>query len=79
MEKTLQIFCCYARADQSYVLELRKWVAPLQREGLIVLHSDIDISPGEEWESEIQHYLHAAHVILLLIILLPPHTAIARK
>lgn len=67
MEKPLHVFCCYARADQSYLLELRKRLIPLQREGLIAIHTDIDVSPGEEWEPKIQQYLNTAHVILLLV------------
>jgi WD40 repeat protein len=67
MEKPLHVFCCYARTDQSYLLELNKRLVPLQREGLIVVHADINISPGEDWEQKIHHYLDTAHVILLLV------------
>ena len=67
MEKPLHIFCCYARLDQSYLIELRNRLIPLQRAGLIIVHADIDISPGEDWEPKIHHYLNTAHVILLLV------------
>ena len=67
MEKPLHVFCCYARTDQSYLFELNKRLIPLQREGLIVVHADINISPGEDWEQKIYHYLNTAHVILLLV------------
>src|SRR5712692_9990996 len=67
MEKPLHVFCCYARTDQSYLFELNKRLIPLQREGLIVIHADINISPGENWEQKIHHYLNTAHVILLLV------------
>lgn len=67
MEKPLQVFCCYARTDQLYLLELKKRLIPLQRENLIIVHTDIDISPGEEWEQKIHHYLTTAHIILLLV------------
>ncbi len=67
MEKPLHVFCCYARADQSYLFELNKRLIPLQRDGLIIVHADINISPGEDWEQKIHHYLNTAHVILLLI------------
>jgi molecular chaperone DnaK len=67
MEEPLRIFCCYARKDQSFLLELKGWLKPLQRAGLITIHADIDISPGEEWEQTINHHLNTAHIVLLLI------------
>lgn len=67
MEKPLQVFCCYARTDQSYLLELKKRLLPLQRDGLIAINADINISPGEDWEQQIHYYLNTAHIILLLI------------
>lgn len=56
MKKPLQVFCCYARKDQSFLLELKDWLKPFQRAGLITIHADVDISPGEEWEQHIIHY-----------------------
>src|SRR5579862_3398989 len=67
MEKPLQVFCCYARTDQSYLLELKKRLLPLQRDGLIAIDADINISPGEDWEQRIHYSLNTAHIILLLI------------
>ena len=67
MEKPLQVFCCYAREDRPSLLSLKKHLRPLQREGLIIVQADIDVSPGEEWEQKISHYLNTAQIILLLI------------
>jgi tetratricopeptide (TPR) repeat protein len=67
MEKPLRIFCCYARADQAYLLALRNHLMPLQRTGLLTTHADIDISPGENWQQKIRSYLNTAHIILLLV------------
>jgi WD40 repeat protein len=67
MEKPLQVFCCYAREDQPFLLTLRKHLRSIQREGLITVQADIDISPGEAWEQKINHYLNTAQMILLLI------------
>ena len=67
MQKPLHIFCCYARADQPYLLELRNRLIPFQRAGLITVHADIDISPGENWGQKIRSYLNTAHIILLLV------------
>jgi hypothetical protein len=39
----------------------------LQRQGLIGVWHDSDISPGTEWEQEISKHLNEAQIILLLI------------
>lgn len=39
----------------------------LQRENLIKIKADIDITPGKEWEREINHGLEEAQIILLLV------------
>src|SRR5215471_21710359 len=67
MEKSLHVFCCYARKDQQWLLELKTHLAPLQREGLITLWDDMDICPGDEWEKEIRGHLETAQIILLLV------------
>jgi nucleoside phosphorylase len=65
--RKVEIFCCYARKDQSLLLELTTHLAPLQREGLITLWADIDINAGAEWEKEIHRHLNTASIILLLV------------
>lgn len=39
----------------------------LQRQGIIDVWNDADISPGSEWEEEIKQHLDTAHIILLLV------------
>ncbi|HEU5381515.1 MAG TPA: 4'-phosphopantetheinyl transferase superfamily protein [Ktedonobacteraceae bacterium] len=63
----LRIFFCYAQKDEKLFLELRKHFTGLQREGLIELWHDQDISAGKEWEPETISQLNSAHIILLLI------------
>ncbi len=67
MVSPLEIFCCYARKDQSLLKELKIHLSPLQRRGLITIWSDIDINAGAEWEEEIKKHLNTAQIILLLI------------
>src|SRR5579883_406589 len=67
MGQPIHVFCCYARKDLSFLLELKNWLIPFQRNGLIMLHADIDISPGEEWEQTIRRHLDTAQLILLLV------------
>lgn len=65
--KTIEIFCCYARKDQQLLNELKAHLMPLQRQGLISLWADSDISAGTDWEKEIEKHLDTAHIILLLV------------
>jgi len=67
MVSPLEIFCCYARKDQSLLNELKIHLTPLQRQGLITIWSDIDIDAGAVWEVEIKKHLNTAQIILLLI------------
>lgn len=63
----VEIFLCYAHEDSTYVRKLKKHLTPLQRENLISVWHDVNISPGAEWEREINTHLNTAGIILLLI------------
>jgi hypothetical protein len=67
MNEALEIFCCYARRDQPLLLKLRTHLAYLEQDGTLNIWHDQDISPGTEWEEEINKHLNAAHIILLLV------------
>jgi TIR domain len=63
----VEIFCCYARQDKSHLDRLKKHLVPLQRQGLITIWNDADISPGTDWKKEIKKHLNTAQIILLLV------------
>ena len=63
----IEIFCCYAHEDRQFLHELQIHLRMLQRQGLIGIWHDRDISAGTEWEQEISKHLNEAHIILLLI------------
>jgi hypothetical protein len=67
MSTPLEVFCCYARKDQEYLREIKKYLMSLQRENLIEIRADIDITPGKEWEREINRHLEKAQIVLLLV------------
>jgi tetratricopeptide (TPR) repeat protein len=64
---SVEIFCCYARKDQSLLNELQIHLIPLKRQGLITIWADTDIDAGIEWEKENEKHLDTAQMILLLI------------
>ncbi len=63
----VKIFSCYAREDERLLNRLKTHLKPLQRQGLINIWHDRDISAGAEWEREISKQLNEAQIILLLI------------
>jgi hypothetical protein len=67
MALPMEIFCCYAREDRSFLNKLKMHLMQLQREGLISIWNDADISPGANYEEEIDRYLNTADIILLLV------------
>ncbi|HVB73658.1 MAG TPA: toll/interleukin-1 receptor domain-containing protein, partial [Ktedonobacteraceae bacterium] len=63
----LKIFICYAHEDETLLNKLKTHLRPLQRQGLIDVWHDRDISAGTEWEQEITEQLNSAQIILLLV------------
>ena len=63
----VKIFFCYAHEDESYLNKLKAYLRPLQRQGLIDVWHDRDISAGTEWEHEITQHINKAKIILLLV------------
>lgn len=61
------IFFCYAREDEALLTKLKAHLRPLQRQGLIDVWHDRDISAGTAWEQEINRHLNTAQIILLLV------------
>ena len=61
------IFFCYAREDEALLNKLKTHLRPLQRQGLIDVWYDRDISAGTEWEQEIREHLNTAQIVLLLV------------
>src|SRR6266566_6318223 len=64
---SVSIFFCYAHEDEDLLNKLKRHLWPLQRQGLIAVWHDRDISAGTEWEQEISQHLNAAQIILLLV------------
>jgi hypothetical protein len=67
MEQNVEIFTCYAHADQELLSALKSHLTTLQRIYPLSIWADADISPGAEWENEIHKHLNSAQIILLLI------------
>lgn len=66
-QQVIKIFCCYAHQDEQLLNKLKAHLKPQQRQGLIQIWHDRDISAGAEWESEIEEQLNTAQIVLLLV------------
>jgi hypothetical protein len=67
MERKIKIFFCYAREDEVLQRGLEKQLRALQRQGLIEVWHDRNISAGTEWRKAIDKQLNTAQIILLLV------------
>ncbi len=63
----VEIFCCYASADEAWLHKLETHLSPLRRQGLISLWHHRLITPGTDWAKTIDSHLETASVILLLV------------
>lgn len=63
----VQVLFCYAREDEALLDKLKAQLAALQRQQLIEVWHDRNISAGTEWAKEIYKYLNTADIILLLV------------
>ncbi len=63
----INIFIAYSRKDENYLIELKKYVIPLERRKSINFWYDGEIKPGEVWEEEIKKQLHKADIVILLV------------
>lgn len=64
----IDIFVCYAREDEEYCQRLEKHLSHFQREDLIRIWHDRNISLGQEREQAIHVQLNMAHIVLLLLV-----------
>lgn len=67
MASSIEILCFYAHEDELLLNELQTHLNPLQRQGLINVWNNIDISGSRNWEKEFISHLNTAQVILFLI------------
>jgi len=63
----IEVFCCYARKDKKLLDKLKTHLSPLDRQTIIHIWYDGNISAGAEWDQEIKKHLNNAKIILLLV------------
>jgi hypothetical protein len=59
---SIEVFCCYAHKDAPLLESWKAHLTLLQKQGLISLWSDTNISPGSEWEKVVEKHLNTVIV-----------------
>lgn len=67
MNNGVELFFSYSHADEGLRNELEKHLSQMKREGLISTWHDRRLLAGSDFDSEIDHHIHSADVILLLV------------
>lgn len=65
--KTPNVFCSYARQDSECLIQLDSYLRPLERQGVLALWDDRDVSAGQDFAREIAGRLAGADLVLLLV------------
>jgi hypothetical protein len=66
-QNSLRLFLSYSHKDDKFRRDLTTHLSPLRHQGLIVGWTDRLISPGVEWEKEINKELEKADIVILFI------------
>ena len=67
LEVSKSLFISYSHKDEQWLLELKKWLKPLEQRDLVTIWDDQMIKAGAEWHREIDKALSAAKAAVLLI------------
>lgn len=65
--EALKLFRSYCHADESFRIELEKWLTTLRTEDLLIEWDDRKVTAGRDFESDIDRNLVDADIVLLLL------------
>ena len=67
LEVSKKLFISYSHKDEQWLLELKKWLKPLEQRDIVSVWDDQQIKAGADWRREIENELSSAKAAVLLI------------
>jgi mRNA-degrading endonuclease RelE of RelBE toxin-antitoxin system len=67
VQVTKPVFISYSHKDREWLGKLKKFLQPLEEQGLIDIWDDTEIRPGEKWFEKIKLSLESAQIAVFLI------------
>jgi mRNA-degrading endonuclease RelE of RelBE toxin-antitoxin system len=67
VQVTKPVFISYSHEDAVWLIKLRKFLRPLEDQGMLHVWVDTEIKPGSVWMDEIRQSLESARVAVFLI------------
>lgn len=67
LEVKKPLFISYSHKDKEWLVQLKKFLVPLEKNDLIKIWDDSEIKAGDNWRDEIEKNLDSAKVVLLLV------------
>jgi hypothetical protein len=67
LEISKPLFISYSHKDEEWLVELKKWLKPLEKNDQIKIWDDKDLKAGDNWRKEIEKNLNSAKAAVLLV------------
>ncbi len=67
LEVAKSVFISYSHEDEKWLIELRKWLKPLEEQDLIEVWDDTEIQASADWNEKIEAALRSAKAAVLLV------------
>lgn len=64
---SVNVFISYSLRDYEWVHKLYRLLKPLVKSGDLMLVSDVNILPGEDWDKRVKEFIESADVVVALV------------
>jgi hypothetical protein len=67
LEVSKALFISYSHEDEEWLVKLKKWLKPLEKQDLIRIWDDKELKAGDDWRDKIEKELASSKAAILLI------------